>query len=318
MTPRSILVVTDFSELGGHALARAALLGAEHLAALQLVYLSAPGEVPPPDVAVRLSHHALQLRQRHQIAVQAVSRVDCTVADIARAAAAHDLVVWGTAPQRGLRAWWGTHPALRLLRACQRPVVVVRNAADQTYQSLLVAVDLSQASHRLVELGLAHHPRARVELFHAISTANEGKLRYAEVSERAIQIYREQCRRHAQDRMFTLTDSYDARRNRLSSSIGRGDPARQVLVAQQSAGADLIMVGKHPVSPWADWLFESVAQRILREARTDVLVAPHGFQAASRGTAVKRLATDLPVRRIKAGAPRPPSHPNPAALWGGA
>ena len=89
-------------------------------------------------------------------------------------------------------------------------------------------------------------------------------------------------------------------------------------MAQQSAGADLIVVGKHPVSPWADWLFESVAQRILREARTDVLVAPHGFQAASRGTAVKRLATDLPVRRVKAGAPRPPSHPNPAALWGGA
>lgn len=115
MTPRSILVVTDFSELGGHALARAALLGAEHRAALQLVYLSAPGEVPPPDVAVRLSHHALQLRQRHQIAVQAVSRVDCTVTDIARAAATHDLVVWGTAPQRGLRAWWGTHPALQLM-----------------------------------------------------------------------------------------------------------------------------------------------------------------------------------------------------------
>ena len=69
MTPRSILVVTDFSELGGHALARAALLGAEHRAALQLVYVAQPGEVPPPDVAVRLSHHALQLRQRHQIAV---------------------------------------------------------------------------------------------------------------------------------------------------------------------------------------------------------------------------------------------------------
>ena len=318
MTPRSILAVTDFSEHGGHALARAALLCVEHRAALQLVYLAPPGELPPPDVAVRLSHHALQLRQRHQIPVQAVARVDCTVAEIARAAAVHDLVVWGTAPQRGLRAWWGAHPAIQLLRACQRPVVVVCSAAAQPYQSVVVAVDFSQASQRLVELGLALHPHARVALFHAVSTANEGKLRYAEVSERAIQIYREQCRRHAQDRMCTLIDSYDARRNRLSSFIGRGDPARQVLVAQQSAGADLIVVGKHPASPWADWLFESVAQRILREARTDVLVAPHGFHAASRGTAVKRLATDLPVRRVKAGAPRPPSHPNPAALWGGA
>ena len=317
MTPRSILAVTDFSEQGGHALARAALLGAEHRAALQLVYLSQPGEVPPPDVAVRLSHHALQIRQRHQIPADAGTRMDCSVADIARAAAGHDRVVWGMAPQRGLRAWYGAHPAIQLLRACRRPVIVVRSAAAQPYQSLMVAVDFSQASHRLVELGLALHPRARVELFHAVSTTNEGKLRYAEVSERAIQIYREQCRRHAQDRMFTLTDSYDARRNRLSSSIGRGDPARQVLVAQQGAGADLIVVGKHPASRCADWLFESVAQRILCEARTDVLVVPHGFQSASRGAALKRLATDLPVRRVKAGQPRLPSHPNPAALQGG-
>lgn len=318
MTPRSILAVTDFSEHGGHALARAALLCAQHRAALQLVYLAQPGELAPPDVAVRLSHHALQFRQRHQVPVHAITRVDCTVADISRAAAGQDLVVWGTAPLRGLRAWWGVHPAIHMLRDCQRPVVVVCTAAAYPYQSLLVAVDFSDASHRMVDLGLALDPSARVELFHAISTANEGKLRYAEVSERAIRRYREQCRRHAQDRMFALTDSYDARRNRLSSSIGRGDPARQVLVAQQSAGADLIVVGKHPASLWADLLFESVAQRILRRACADVLVVPHGFQTASRCAAIERLATDLPVRRVKAGAPRPPSHPNPAAVWGGA
>ncbi|KRD55340.1 universal stress protein UspA [Acidovorax sp. Root275] len=313
MTPRSILAVTDFSQQGGHALARAALLCAEHRAPLTLVYLAHPGEVPLPDTAVRLSHHALQLRQRHDIHVHAAARIDSTVADVAREAAGADLVVWGTAPVRGLRAWFGTHPAIQMLRTCQRPVIVVRNPADQPCRSLMVAVDFSQVSHRLVELGLALHPSARVELFHAISTANEGKLRYAEVSERAIQIYQEQCRRHAQDRMFTLTDSYDARRNRLSSSIGRGDPARQVLVAQQNTAADLIVVGKHPASALSDLMFESVAQRILRDARTDVLVVPHGFQPASRGSAVKRLATDLPVRRVKAGAPRPPSHPNPAA-----
>ena len=84
----------------------------------------------------------------------------------------------------------------------------------------------SQVSQRLVELGSALQPSARVELFHAIDTTNEGKLRYAEVSERAIRAYREECQRFAQDRMFTLADSYDARRNRLSSTIGRGPPGR--------------------------------------------------------------------------------------------
>lgn len=318
MTPRSILAVTDFSLHGGHALARAALLCVEHGASLTLVYRAHPGEASPPDAAVRLSHHALQLRQRHNIHVHAATRIDFSAADIAREASGADLVVWGTAPVRGLRMGFSAaHPAIQMLRTCPRPVIVVRSLASQPYQSLIVAVDLSQVSHRLVELGFALHSSARVELFHAISTVNEGKLRYAEVSERAIQAYREQCRRHAQDRMFTLTDSYDARRNRLSACIGRGDPARQVVVQQQNSAADLIVVGKHPASALSDLFFGSVAQRIVRHARTDVLVVPHNFEPASRVLAVQRLTTDLPVRRVKAGAPRLPSYPNPAAQLGG-
>ena len=317
MTLRSILAVTDFSLHGGHAIARAALLCAEHDARLKLVYLAHPGEVPPPDAAVRLIHHALQLKQRHGIHVHATTRVDFTAMDVAREAASADLVVWGTASAQGLRAWFCPHPAIQMLRTFQRPVIVVRSPAEQPYQSVMVAVDFSQVSHGLVALGLALHPCARVELFHAISTANETKLRYAEVSERAIRAYREECRRHAQDRMFTLADSYDARRNRLSSSIGRGDPARQVLVQQQNTAADLVVVGKHPSSMLSDLLFKSIAQRIVRDARADVLVVPHGYQPASRGSAVQRLATDLPVRRVKAGAPRLPGYPNPAARIGG-
>lgn len=318
MTLRSILAVTDLSWHGGHAIARAALLCAEHCATLKLVYRAHPGEAPPPDAAVRLMHHALQLKQRHGIPVHAAARIDLTAADVAREAANADLVVWGTAPARGLRAWFFPHPAIHMLRNSQRPVIVVGSPAERPHHSVMVAVDFSQVSHGLVALGLALHPAARVELFHAISTANEAKLRYAEVSERAIRSYREECRRHAQDRMFTLADSYGTRRNRLSSAIGRGDPARQVLVQQQNTAADLIVVGKHPASVLADVLFESVAQRILRDTRTDVLVVPHGFQPASRGSAVKRLVHDLPVRRVKAGAPRPPSYPNPAAVPGGA
>ncbi len=318
MTPRSILAVTDFSLQGGHALARAALLCVEHGASLTLVYQAHPGEAPPPDAAVRLSHHALQLRQRHHISVHAVTRIDFSAADIAREAAGADLVVWGTAPVRGLRAWFCAHPAIQMLRTCPRPVIVVRSLAEQPYQSLIVAVDLSQVSHRLVELGFALHPSARVELFHAISTVNEGKLRFAEVSERAIHAYREQCRSYAQDRMFTLTNSYDARRNRLSASMSRGDPARQVVVQQQNTAADLIVVGKHSASALSDLFLESVAQRIVRDARTDVLVVPHNFEPASRVLAIQRLTAELPVRRVKAGAPRLPSYPNPAAVPGGA
>src|SRR5690606_34403810 len=64
MTPRSILAITDLSLQGGHALTRAALLCAEHGATLKLVYLAPSPEDSPPDAALRLARHAVQLRLR--------------------------------------------------------------------------------------------------------------------------------------------------------------------------------------------------------------------------------------------------------------
>ena len=277
MTLRSLLAITDFSVHGGHALTRAALLCAQHQASLQIACFVPPGDTPPGQAAERLSQHALQLRLRHGIDVQAVSEgVLPTLEDAVRQAGPADLVVWDVAPPRGPGAWFQNHPVFRLLRTFGRPVIVVRHGATGPYRSLLVAVDFSSASAGLVDLGRALQPAAQLELFHAIGTANEGKLRYAEVAEQTIRAYREECRRHAEQRMCTLADSYDTRRNRLSTAIGRGDPARQILVHQQNTAADLIVVGKHPASAWSDWLFESVAQRVVRSACADVLVVPHG------------------------------------------
>lgn len=71
--------------------------------------------------------------------------------------------------------------------------------------------------------------------------------------------------------MFWLTDPYDARRNRVLSTIGQGDAARQTVVQQQHSGAELIVVGKHPASLLRDMAFGSIAKRVLRYSRTDVL-----------------------------------------------
>lgn len=317
MTPHSILAVTDFSVQGDHALTRAALLSAEHGATLKLLYLPYPGEVPPPDAAGRLAHHASQLSQRHNIRVRAAGQLAVCVDDVLPEARCADLVVWGSMPIQGPRSILMGQPVEGLLRKGQRPVLIVRRKASEPYRSLLVAVDFSEASRGLVELGSALSKSAQVELFHAVSTANEGKLRYAEVSERAIRAYRHECRRYAQDRMFRLTDSYDARRNRVLSAIGHGDPARQTVVQQQHSGAELIVVGKHPASLLTDMIFGSIAKRVLRYAKADVLVVPHDYEPASSASAVKRLAAEKPTaRRVRAGAPPPPCLPNPAAVLG--
>lgn len=300
MTPHFILAVTDLSEQGDYALARAAHLCAEHGAMLKLLCVAFPGEPPPPDATCRLAQHARQLGQRHGMRVRAETQLASSPKDILAAARYADLLVWGTAPTRGLRSFFTGQPVEAMLRQCQRPILVVRRPAHEPYRSLVVAVDLSKASRGLVELGFALNPGASVELFHAISTANEDKLRYAEVSEQAVEAYRIRCLRYAQGRMFWLTDSYDARRNRVLSAIGHGDPARQVLVQQQRSGAELIVVGKHPASAVSDFLFGSTARRILREGGNDVLVVPHDHQPASSANAPRPWS----VRRRRAGAPQ--------------
>jgi nucleotide-binding universal stress UspA family protein len=317
MTPQAILAVTDFSASGDRALSRAAHLCAEQGATLKLLSISYPGEPPPPDATCRLAHHALQLGQRHGIYVRSAHRIAFTVDDILAEARCADLLVWGASRARNICSFFLGQPVDALLRRARRPVLIVRRAVNEAYRRLLIAVDFSEASHRLVEVGFAIGKSAQVELFHAVSIANEGKLRYAEVSEHAIKTYREACLRYAQDRMFWLTDSYNSRRHRVLSALGRGEPARQTAVQQQHSGAELIIVGKHPASLLTDILFESTAKRVLRHAHTDVLVVPDDYEAASSGVAAKRLAREQPAaNRIRAGAPPPPGQPNPAAVLG--
>lgn len=188
----------------------------------------------------------------------------------------------------------------------QRPVLAVRQetGAPQTaYGRLLVAVDLSDASRNLVATASVLCKHAQIELFHAINTSNERKLRSADVSEKSIKAYLQECRRHAQNRLLSMTDSSDARRNRVGSAIGHGDPARQTIVQQQHGGTDLIVVGKDSTNALSDFFFGSVSQRVLQGATTDVLVIPRGFAFGTRLLAARRLAqVPLVTRRIRAGS----------------
>lgn len=284
MSPRSILAITDFSKQGADAFHRAELLAAEHGAVLK--------QISPA--------HGME--------------------DLLRNASAADLVVWGSAPVRSLRTFFLGQPVQGLLRRVRRPVLLVRSRPVQPYRSLLVAVNFSEASPALVDVGLSISKTAPVELFHAVNTLNERKLRQADVSEHVMKTYREQCLRYAQDRMVKLTDSYEARRNRVQSAIGRGDPSLQVLVQRQRSGADLIVVGKHPASAFSDVMFESVASRIVKlsaddKTRTDVLIVPHDWQPALSPSAAARVAMgQLIATRVRAGEPKAPAGPNPAAL----
>lgn len=309
MTPRSILAITDLTARTASALSRAGQLAAEHNAALTLVYAGWAGEGQLSQAACRLSHHALQLEQRHGLRVRTVSQPMNTPQDLANQARDTDLVVMDAMNSvRGLQSFFCGSAAERLMRMVQRPVLVVRQPADGPYQRLLIAVDFSQVSRSLVQHAFALNASAQVELFHAISTVNERKLRGADVPEHVVEAYRHECRRHAQDQMLSLADSTEARRNRVSWALGRGDPGRQAAVQQQHSGAELLVVGKHPASALSDFVFGSVAKRVLRTATGDVMVVPHNAMPATRAANLRPSGSGEPMtRRVRAGARTPVS-----------
>lgn len=278
MNIQSILALTDLSTQSRRAVMRAGLIAAEHRALLKILYAApALGGCGESDAAARTSALAREIAARFGILVKCIPHAPGSghAADVAAAARRTDLLVVDAGCERRAPGWFGGSSLNRLLRAAPCPVLVTQREALHRYRRLLVAVDFTPASKRMVALAWALDDTAQVELFHALSRAPEGRLRLADASDQALKAARHQRLGEARERMFWLSDATPAHHRRVVSAIGQGDPARQAAVQQQASGAELLVVGKQRRSRLVDFLLGSTAQRVLRMATADVLVVPH-------------------------------------------
>lgn len=291
MNIKSILVATDLSVQESMAVQRARQLADTHRASVTLMYMPSSGERVPANAAFRLANTARQLEESLELRVKTAPAKAHKLEDLIAETRDMDLVVLPHRHERSTAAFFRGQPVVRLLRCCNCPVLVARQVHGAHYRRILVPVDFSPASEALVKLAADFDSRAELEIFHAISTLDEARLRSAEATEQAVRAYRKRCLEHAQERMLTLTDSFDARTNRLLTVIGRGDPGRQTVIQQEHSGADLVVVGKRRSSAWEDFLCGSVAHRVLSWGSSDVLVVPQSFMEATAPLAAHRIRT---------------------------
>jgi nucleotide-binding universal stress UspA family protein len=289
MTIQSILAVTDLSPRENVAVQRAWHLADAHRATVKLMYLPRPGQAVPADAAARLVNAARQLEESLELRVRTAPLKAQRVEDLAAEARGMDLVVLPHRHERSTGAFFRGQPVQRLLRHCACPLLVARSAPAGRYRHVLVAVDFSPASEALVKLAADFDSAAELVLFHAIGTRDEAKLRMAEATEQAIRAYRRQCLLHVQERMVALTDTFGDRRDRLLTAIDHGDPARQTVMQQERSGADLVVLGHRRTSAWEDFLYGSVAHRVLTWGASDVLVVPHAWVQATAPIAARRM-----------------------------
>ncbi|WP_443083579.1 universal stress protein [Variovorax sp. SRS16] len=277
----SILAITDFSTQGEQALERAALVAVERRAQLRIMYFVEVPNLNLPDPFERLAQRARQLARRHGIIVDAVSRTGGTVDHVVEEGTCADLLVIDQRSRRNLKTFWQGTIVDQLMRRCRCPVLVVKREASRPYGHALVAVDFSTESKELVRYACAF-VESELELFHSQTTLTET----------------EEFRQHAQSWLSRLTEPFDTRKNRVTSVVGHGDPARQTAIQQEGIGADLVFVCKIKHSTLVHFLSGSFAQRLLSLATSDVLVMPHGHRASSRAEAKRRIGAEPKENRV--------------------
>ena len=253
----SILVVSDLSAAENLAVRRACQLAGAHQATLKLMDLPAGSANKLPRIA-----------------------------DEARGV---DLVVLPHRHERSTAAFFRGRPVLGLLRRLDVPVLVVRRPQRAHYAKVLVAVDFTPQSRALARIAANLDPLAQLELFHAVGTADEARLRSAEATEEAVRSFRAKRRRRAQKDMAAFQESFGSHRHRMRTALGRGEAGRQTVLRQERSGADLVVVGKKRRSAWEDFLCGSVAHRVLSWGSSDVLIVPDAHVGAQEPITPERI-----------------------------
>ena len=276
MRIQNILALTDFSIQAEHGLDRAAALAAAHGARLRILYAC---ETPPlqlSDPMARLDQRARQLARRHGVEVSTIAGTGRLLEDGLTEAARADLMVAHGRMYRDGVVLPRRQLLYPLLRRSPCPVLVVQRPWQGAYARVLVSVDFCAASRPLVRYAGDLEAGAALELFHAIDTHNEARLRSAEASTAAVQAYRREVQQYAQQQLYRLSDVFEARRNRVGTLIGRGDAVRHLAVQQERIGADLVVLGQERRSWLMDWVRGSVPRKLLAGGmKSDLLVVPH-------------------------------------------
>lgn len=289
MNLRSIVAITDFSTEANAALERAAQLAVRHRATLKLACQPAPTEQARSSASACLTHAARQLEHRHLFAARPITQVARDFERLAQDAAGADLLVLAQRRECSFKALFQGRLAERLLRISRRPVLVIKSAPYRRWARVLVAIDFAPQSRMLAEIACAIDPESQIELLHTVCTQTESKLRSADVAVGIIESHRDQLACQARERLVRFADSLGSRTTRVAHAIAHGEPGSQAAIRQGRAGADLVVVGKRRSSLLTDFLFRSVAQRVLRWATSDVLIVPHDFRSFAPA------ATDLEV-----------------------
>lgn len=285
-TPPCILATTDFQKPSRQAAERAFRLAKETGGKLTLMHtirqrvlddlrhLLQLKAAPVEENIQRQAHDALdqfatELEQDHGITASrklTTGKVLQTILEHAAAIDA-DLLVFGSNNEDFLAG----ATASRLLRLTRIPMLVVKQAPQETYSRVLVPVDFSPVSAKALRLARDLAPQAHIVLFHAYESPLEGKLVFAGVADEIIQQLRSSGKHEAQQQLRELAKEA-GRPEQVTMLALHGNATQRILEQAAVQHCDLIVMGKQGKDMIEEFLLGSDTKHVLDESRCDVLV----------------------------------------------
>lgn len=270
-----LLVATDLSTASGKALVRSESLARASGSRLHVVCVASPTVAAGGVEETR----SLMQQQLDQLGVEATPmvRVGLPFVEIIKAArdVEADLIVlgaqgWHSTLQRLLGA-----TAERVVRKGDLPVLVVRvDPAPETYRRVLVGTDLSRDAAEAFRFARSAFPGAAVSAAYVCAVVGEHILALHGASDAELDALRQTI---TDEGKLALEEWLTAQELDADAYLAvPGDPASELVSLAERRGDDLLVVGSHGLTGPRYLLLGSVAQRVLREAATDVLVVRSG------------------------------------------
>ncbi len=289
---RTVLCATDLSCRSDRALDRAILLAREwdaRLVLLTVVDLADAASVQRRygrSLSASEIRHAAEQRLRREVVtddVKASFRVSegPITQTILKAAdeEACDVIVLGISRNEAFRRLVLGSTVDSLVRRSPVPVLVVQNRPHHRYRSIVVPSDFNTPSRRALETAADFFPFAQLSLFHAFDIPYSGiagvELQKAE-SEKRLEL-------EAAHEAFVAQSSLSpVVMKKVRSVIQYGPPAPLLSEYVLDKEVDLVALATHGRHALLDFAIAGVAQSILEEVRTDVLVVRQGAEASPR------------------------------------
>ena len=184
------------------------------------------------------------------------------------------LIIIGMSNRRSLRERVIGSTVDRVIRTPRISVLVIKRPAKVPYRSVIAAMDFSQEAEAALTAASILLPHARLRLVHVtdIPLPFQQALLQTRTSEEEIAPYRRARLKESTARLEGLAKrllghgSHEIR-------VLEGDPAAMLVRLSRSPGVDVIAMGRHGPGLILQLFLGSVAQKLLRAAACDLLVA---------------------------------------------